>query len=78
MQQSAEAMGGDANLAKSLDHLQDKVNDLFASVEVELRCEDAKWAETEAVAKEVDAVEATLALQDSHDTLAEIDKILGK
>jgi hypothetical protein len=67
----------DGNLSKGLDHLQGKVNDLFASVEVELRYEDARWAET--ASKEVDVVEATVArLQDSHDMVAEIDKIIGK
>ena len=55
------------------------MNALHADVEVDLRCEDEKWAETEAAIKEVDSVEATVArLHDSHDTVAEIDKILGK
>jgi hypothetical protein len=80
MQQSAAALGeSDGTLVKSLDKLQDKVNGLHADVEVDLRCEDEKWAETEAATKEVDPVEATVArLQDSRDTVAEIDKILGK
>ncbi len=78
LQESSEAMGeGDGSLSKGIDGLQDKVNDLFASVEVELRCEDARWAET--ANKEVDSVEATVTrLQDSHEMVAEIDKILGK
>jgi hypothetical protein len=78
LQQSAEAMGeNDGSLSKGLDGLQDKVNGLYADVEVQLRYEDAKWAET--ANKEVDSVEATVArLQDSHDMVAEIDKILGK
>ena len=81
MQQSAAAALGesDGTLAKSLDKLQDKVNSLHADVEVDLRCEDEKWAETKAASKESDSVEATVArLQGNHDTLAEIDKILGK
>lgn len=80
MQQSAAALGeNDGTLAKSLDRLQDKVNSLHADVEVDLRCEDEKWAETEAASKDSDSVEATVArLQGNHDTLAEIDKILGK
>ena len=80
MQQSAAALGeSDTTLAKALDKVQDKVNALHADVEVDLRCEDEKWAETEAAVKEVDSVEATVArLHDSHDTVAEIDKILGK
>ena len=80
MQQSAAALGeSDGTLAKSLDKLQDKVNSLHADVEVDLRCEDEKWAETEAATKEIDSVDATVArLQDSHDTVSEIDKILGK
>jgi predicted nucleic acid-binding Zn-ribbon protein len=45
MQRSAEAMGeSDGSLAKSLDHLQDKVNGLFADVEVELRCQVSRGA----------------------------------
>ena len=80
MQQSAAALGeSDGSLAKSLDQLQDKVNGLFADVEVDLRCEDEKWARNEAATKEIDSVEAMVArLQDSHDTVAEIDRILGK
>ena len=55
--------------------LQDKVNSLHADVEVDLRCEDEKWAETEAATKEIDSVEAMVArLQDTHDTVSEIDK----
>ena len=80
MQQSATALGeSDGTLAKSLDKLQDKVNSLHADVEVDLRCEDEKWAETEAATKEIDSVDATVArLQGSRDTVSEIDKILGK
>ena len=67
----------DGSLTKRLDNLQDKVNSLYADVEVELRCEDARWADT--ASKEIDSVEATVArLQDSHEILAQIDKILGK
>jgi phage shock protein A len=78
LQQSAEAMGeNDGSLTKGLDNLQGKVNGLFADVEIQLRCEDAKWADT--ATKEIDSVEATVArLQDSHDMVAEIDKILDK
>ena len=80
MQQSAMALGeSDGTLAKGLDKLQDKVNSLHADVEVDLRCEDEKWAETESATKEIDSVEATVArLQGSRDTVSEIDKILGK
>ena len=68
---------GDGSLAKSLDKLQDKVNGLYADVEVELRCEDEKWGEV-AATKEIDSAEALVAtLQNSHGTVAEIDKILG-
>jgi chromosome segregation ATPase len=80
MQESAKVLGeNDGTLTKSLDKLQGKVDDLFADIEVGLRCEDARWAETDAATKEVDAVETTLArLQDSHDMVTEIDKIVGK
>ena len=80
MQQSAAVLGEcDGTLAKSLDKLQDKVNSLHADVEVDLRCEDEKWAETEAATKEIDSVDATVArLQGSRDTVSEIDKILAK
>jgi uncharacterized protein YukE len=80
MQQSAAALGeSDGTLAKALDKVQEKVASLHSDVEVDLRCEDEKWAETEAATKEVDSVESTVArLQDSHDTVAEIDRILGK
>jgi hypothetical protein len=79
MQQSAEAMGeNDASLVKSLDHLQKKVNSLYADIEVGLRTEDAKWAEDLAT-KEIDATETLVnGLQNPHDTIAEIDQILAK
>ena len=77
MQESAATMGEDGSMAKSLDKLQDKVNGLYADVEVELRCEDEKWGEV-AATKEIDSAEALVAgLQTNHDTVAEIDKILG-
>lgn len=77
MQRSAEAMGeNDGSLAKGLDGLRAKVNDLFADVEVELRVEDDKWAAT--ASKEIDSVDAVVSkLQTPRDTLADIDKILG-
>jgi len=80
MQQSAQVMGeDDGNLAKSLDRLQTKVNDLFADVEAELRFQDEKWAETETATKEIDLVEAVVGrLQKPPDTVVEIDRILGK
>ena len=80
MQQSSAVLGeSDTTLAKSLDKVQDKVNSLHVDVEVDLRCEDEKWAETEAATKEIDSVDATVnRLHGSHDTVAEIDKILGK
>ena len=79
MQKSAEAMGeNDASLAQSLDHLQKKVNALYVDIEVDLRTEDAKWAEDLAT-KEIDATETLVAgLHNPHDTIAEIDEILAK
>lgn len=75
MQKSAEAMGpNDGSLAKGLDHLQSKVNDLFADVEVELRVEDDKWAAT--ASREIDSVDAVVAKLRPHDTLADIDRVL--
>jgi len=78
MQQSAEAMGNDASLAQSLDHLQKKVTALYTDIEVGLRTEDAKWAEDLATT-EIDATQSLVAgLQNPHDTIAEIDQILAK
>jgi hypothetical protein len=79
MQKSAEAMGENgSSLAQSLDHLQEKVNSLYADIEVGLRTEDAKWAEDLAT-KEIDATENLVSkMQNPHDTLAEIDQILAK
>ncbi len=78
MQDASAAMGeSDKTLAANIDGLEDKVNDLYADVESELLSEDEKWNETEATA-EIDAVDAFIAAtQDSTDTLAEIDRILG-
>jgi transcriptional regulator with PAS, ATPase and Fis domain len=77
MQKSAEAMGeNDGSLIKSLDHLQDKVSNLYTDVETELRCEDAKWSDD--ANKEINSVDAVvMGLQTSHDTVSEIDQILG-
>jgi hypothetical protein len=78
MQQSAEAMGDDASLAQSLDHLQKKVTALYTDIEVGLRIEDAKWAEDLATT-EIDATQSLVAgLQNPRDTIAEIDQILAK
>ena len=75
MQKSAEAMGNDGSLAQSLDTLQAKVNALYADVEVELRTEDAKWADE---GKEIDAVETNVAgFQTPQDRIGEIDTILN-
>jgi phage shock protein A len=78
MQKSAEAMGDDASLAQSLDHLQKKVNSLYADIEVGLRTEDAKWADDLATT-EIDATQSLVAkIQNPHDTITEIDQILAK
>jgi FtsZ-binding cell division protein ZapB len=78
MQKSAEAMGDDASLAQNLDHLQKKVNSLYADIEVGLRTEDARWAEDLATT-EVDATQSLVAgIQNPRDTIAEIDQILVK
>jgi hypothetical protein len=75
MQKSAEAMGNDGSLSKSLDTLQAKVNVLYSDVEVELRTEDAKWADE---GKEIDAVETNVAgFETPQDRIGEIDKILN-
>jgi phage shock protein A len=76
MQQSAEAMGDDASLAQSLDHLQKKVNALYVDIEVGLRTEDARWVEDLATT-EIEATQSLVAkIQNPHDTKDEIDQIL--
>jgi chromosome segregation ATPase len=76
MRRSAEALGNnDTSLKRGLDHLQAKVNDLYAEVEGELRYEDERWEET---AKEIDSVEGVVArFQEPRDVVGEIDRILG-
>jgi phage shock protein A len=75
MKRSAEAMGGvDEGLTKNLDQLQDKVANLHADVEAELRAEDERWGDT--ATKEVDSVESFVAkLQTSGDMTSEIDHL---
>lgn len=78
MQKSAQVMGEtDGSLAANLNRLQEKVTSLYGDVEAELRCEDERWGEAAAI-KEIDTVESLVArLQNSHDTAAEIDRIVG-
>jgi len=77
MKRAAEAMGGvDEGMAKNLDGLQEKVANLHADVEAELRSEDANW--TTSATKEIDSVETMVAkLQTSTNTISEIDKVLA-
>lgn len=79
MQDAAVAMGGnDESLTKSMDQLQDKVTNLYADVEAELRTEGTKWDDA-ATTKEVDNIDSVIAkLQKPSDAVSEIDKILGK
>jgi chromosome segregation ATPase len=76
MQQSADLMGeNDGNLAKGLDHLQEKVNGLFVDVETQIRVEDEKWAVADAT-KQLDTVDALVAKIHPSDPKTEIDKII--
>ena len=78
--QDASAQLGDSELSMSenVDQLEDKINDLFADVQVEMLTEDAKWDEA-STNSEIDAVDSFIeATQESGDVLDKIDSILGK
>lgn len=78
--QDASAQLGDseATLLQNVDQLEDRINDLYADVQVEMLSEDAKWDE-KGVNSEIDAVDSFItATQDPKDVLGEIDAILGK
>lgn len=75
---SATIGDGNATLAENVARLEDKVNDLFADVQVELAVESQSW-DAAAADKQIDAVDAFIAAtQEPKDTIAEIDRILGE
>ncbi len=78
LQQASEAVGNpDGTLVKNLDRLQENVTTLCGDVEVELRVQDEQWAAD--AAKSIDSIETTVAhIQGPPNTIAEIDKIIGK
>lgn len=79
MREASTTMGdGSATLAENVARLEDKVNDLFADVQVELAVESRSW-DAAAADKQIDAVDAFIAAtQEPKDTIAEIDRILGE
>jgi chromosome segregation ATPase len=72
MKDAAEAMdGGDQGLARSVEKLEKKVNDLYSEVETELLFEDSKWDEP--------TMEKFIVnLQQPTGTIEAIDKVLAK
>jgi phage shock protein A len=76
--EAAAAMGNvDESLSRSVEGLQDKVNNLLAETKADLQSEDEKWNETTAN-KEIDSLDATLSkFKGPADTAAEIDKLMG-
>ena len=71
-QASAAMAEPDVSLTKSLDSLQETVNNLCSDVEVELRVQDQQLAAD--TTKPLDAIESA----NPGDTIGEIDKALGK
>lgn len=78
MKDASASMGdADATLDENVAGLEDKVNDLFADMQGEMLAEGEKWDAT-AADKQIDSVDAFIeATQETTDTIAEIDKILG-
>jgi chromosome segregation ATPase len=72
MKEAGEAMdGGDQGLARNVEKLEEKVDDLYAEVETELVVEDAKWDDS--------AMDKFIAdLQKPTDTIEAIDKVLER
>jgi phage shock protein A len=78
LKQASATMGdGTSTLASNLDDLEKKIATLAADVRGELQGEAARWSETK-TDKSIDDVDAFIRdAQNSADTLAEIDRILG-
>ncbi len=75
----ASSIGGaaDQTFGENFKELENKVADLSANLETELRFEDAQWNEATATTG-AEAVETFIeATKTESDTIAEIDKILG-
>jgi chromosome segregation ATPase len=72
MKEAGEAMdGGDLGLARSVEKLEEKVNDLYAEVETELIFEDSKWNDSAVMDTFIAGV------QKPTDTIEAIDKVLA-
>jgi len=78
MKEASAAMGGkDNTLAVNLDSLEEKIASLSADVRAELRSESEQWSAT--AEKSINDVDTFIRdAQKPTDTLAEIDRILGK
>jgi chromosome segregation ATPase len=77
MQETSGVGGEDQTLAQSFGELEDKVDDLYASLETELRMEEAMFDEA-SLDEDISSVDEFIqATQGAGDTLSEIDKILG-
>jgi DNA repair exonuclease SbcCD ATPase subunit len=79
MKDAARSMeASDKGLAENVAQLEDKVNNLYADVEAELRMEDAHW-DTTGTRREMQSADDILkAVGSPKDTIAEIDDLLGK
>ncbi|VAX38913.1 hypothetical protein MNBD_PLANCTO02-508 [hydrothermal vent metagenome] len=79
MKEASATLGdSEATLFENIDKLEDKVNDLYADVQVEMQSEDAKWDEA-SVESEIDSVDSFIkATQKPTDVLSEIDSILNE
>jgi chromosome segregation ATPase len=77
MKDAAATMdSSEQSLAQNVAQLEEKVNGLYAQVEVELAGEDAQWSDA-ATRQEVQSVETILAtVRTPKDTVNEIDSIL--
>lgn len=77
MREAAKSMeAGHRGLSANVALLEEKVNNLFAEVELELSTEDAQWR-VNGSRRELDSVDSLLnAARPADDTIAEIDSIL--
>ena len=78
MQDVARAMdGAEAGLAASVTELEEKVNDLYAEVEAELRTEDFNWNLAASRQEQQSVEEFVTALGTGRDTVSQIDSLIG-
>lgn len=80
MKEASATLGdSETTFLANVQELEDKINDFYADLQVEMLNEDAKWSES-SVDTQISSVDSfIMATQgDSNDVMSEIDLVLGK